>query len=112
MDTIKKNGGLKIKNLDTSTEIVKLNMTPDTDEMIKNCGKADVLIFLTKSTKTEENCIITKNLLKEDGHVITLQNGMGNKEILEKYFNKENIIVGVTYQGSNITNLGVVGNFK
>jgi 2-dehydropantoate 2-reductase len=103
----KQNGEIKIKNLDETVESIKINTTSDINEMLKKC-KADVIIYLTKSTKTEESCIKTKGLLKENGIVITLQNGMGNKEVLEKYYKKENIVVGVTYLAGKIRETGQV----
>ena len=69
------------------TDIVVPVKTATTPEPV---GKADVIIFLVKGNYSESAIPTVKALFKEDSTIITLQNGIGNVEILEKYFPKEN----------------------
>lgn len=66
--------------------------------------KADLVIIFVKAAYTEESLNENKELFKEDTLVMTLQNGFGNDEVIEKFVNKENIIIGTSKHNS--INLG------
>ncbi len=80
----------------------EVNITTTPSEI----GKADLIIICTKSYDTE--CAIRrgKELLDHHTHVLSLQNGIGNIEIISKYIDKEKIICGVTGLGSTVIGYG------
>lgn len=66
--------------------------------------KADLVIVFVKAAYTEDTLNENKDLFKEDTIVMTLQNGFGNDEIIEKHVKKENIVIGTSKHNS--INLG------
>lgn len=64
----------------------------------------DVIIVFVKSTYTEQALEQNKAMFKPSTLVMTLQNGAGNDRIIEKYVDKENIIIGTSKH--NAVNLG------
>ncbi|MDD4908590.1 MAG: 2-dehydropantoate 2-reductase, partial [Candidatus Omnitrophica bacterium] len=65
-------------------------------------GKADVIIICVKSYDTKEAIESAKALIDENSIVITLQNGIGNIEVLSEVVGAERVIGGVTNQGSTL----------
>jgi 2-dehydropantoate 2-reductase len=54
----------------------------------KECRGAKVAIVLVKSWQTERAARQLKECLSDDGLAITLQNGLGNREVLKKYLDE------------------------
>jgi 2-dehydropantoate 2-reductase len=78
----------------------------------KDCaGEVDLLIILTKSTKTDSMMKSCLHLLGKQTQVLTLQNGLGNIEILTKYVSKEQLFVGVTTYSAKLSGPGMVEAF-
>lgn len=69
---------------------------------------ADVVLILTKAPKTEEAARQAADVLAPAGLAITLQNGLGNLEILARYVGVERAAVGVTTQGATVAAVGWV----
>lgn len=69
-------------------------------------GIVDLAIVFVKSTKTEEAILENKNMIGKNTYVLTLQNGYGNGEKIEKYINKDRIVVGTTGEGCTILKAG------
>ena len=67
-------------------------------------AKTDFVIVCVKSYKTLEAAQRVKPFLSKDTVITTLQNGIGNIEILNEIFGKENVLGGVTSEGA--TSLG------
>jgi 2-dehydropantoate 2-reductase len=70
--------------------------------------KADLLIVFTKTFHTEKALESVLHVLHDDTVIMTLQNGLGNIELLEKYFPRERIIVGTTNFPSDLVGPGYV----
>lgn len=66
----------------------------------------DTVIFCVKSYDTEEASKKIFPWLKQDTMTLTLQNGLGNVEILEKVFGKERVLGGVTSEGATVIDHG------
>ncbi len=64
----------------------------------------DWLILLTKTTDTDTAMELNRNIITKQLRILTLQNGGGNAERLERFCPKENIFVGTTKH--NCVNLG------
>jgi 2-dehydropantoate 2-reductase len=73
----------------------------------KEIGKVDLVIVATKSYDTKEALTQAKPLIGERTQVLTLQNGIGNIEIISEVLGSdENIIAGVTNLGATLIKPG------
>ena len=95
--------GIKVEGISGSFT-VKLNVTSDP----KDAGPCDLVLICVKSYSTEEACKDIKELVSGDTHVLTLQNGIGNVQILNDYFGPEKVIAGITNHGSTLLGTGHV----
>ncbi|NFK77169.1 2-dehydropantoate 2-reductase [Clostridium botulinum] len=86
----------------------KLKFYPKAVTNSKDIGIVDLAIVFVKSTKTEEAILENKNIIGENTYVLTLQNGYGNGEKIEKYINKNRIIVGTTGEGCTTIKPGYI----
>ena len=71
-------------------------------------GEFDLLIILTKAMQTADMMKSCQHLINEDTYILTLQNGLGNIDILEKFVPREKLIAGVTTFGSNLLGPGKI----
>lgn len=99
------NDGLAIEELATGkTYITHPAATSDPGA----ASRAEVLIIFVKSTATE---IVARQFAEKTGPgtlVITLQNGVGNEDILKEHFGPENTAAGVTSQGATFAGPGSI----
>ncbi len=68
----------------------------------------DVVLFCVKAYKTSEAATHLKKVLSSKPIILTLQNGVGNLEILEDIFGKESVTAGVTSEGATLLGEGHV----
>lgn len=83
---------------------VRVKATADPVE----CADSDLLIVAVKSYQTRIAVPSTKDILKSGGLALTLQNGLGNVEILREVFGAERSAGGVAVLGANMVAPGVV----
>ncbi|MCM8779952.1 MAG: 2-dehydropantoate 2-reductase [Candidatus Omnitrophica bacterium] len=83
---------------------VKVNATSDVAD-IKN---ADLVIICVKSYDTKEAISEVKPLLGDDTTVLTLQNGIGNVEIISEVAGQDRVIAGSTNQGATLLGNGLI----
>jgi 2-dehydropantoate 2-reductase len=69
---------------------------------------ADLLIICTKAYDTKEAVRSAKALIKDRTAVLTLQNGIGNIEIISESLGRQDVIAGVTNLGSTLSGIGKV----
>src|SRR5512135_1394412 len=67
---------------------------------------ADLAIVLVKTYKTDVAAPIAAKSLKPDGIALTLQNGLGNVEILAQHVGVDRAMLGVTMQGATLLGPG------
>lgn len=72
----------------------------------KEIGAADLVILGVKSYQTKEAVNFAKPLVAGQTKVLTLQNGIGNLEIISEIVGSDKVIGGVTNQGSTLINTG------
>ncbi len=96
--------GLQIYLPAESIRTAKLRATNDPSE----CSDADLVLVLVKSWQTEDTALELFGFLPDGTPIVTLQNGLGNKEILGKYFGLEMIVQGVTTMGAVMLGPGEV----
>jgi 2-dehydropantoate 2-reductase len=68
----------------------------------KGIGRVDLAIISVKSYATEDAAKSIKDIVGANTHVLTLQNGLGNVQILNDYFGRERVIAGVTSHGATL----------
>ncbi|MEJ5300823.1 MAG: 2-dehydropantoate 2-reductase [Thermodesulforhabdaceae bacterium] len=70
----------------------------------------DIFIFTVKSyaTRVAAERAVLSPALSHETLILTLQNGLGNPEILENIFGSERLIVGTTAQGATLLEPGVI----
>ncbi|MCM8790059.1 MAG: 2-dehydropantoate 2-reductase [Candidatus Omnitrophica bacterium] len=74
----------------------------------KEIGEAHIVIICVKSYDTKEAITSAKPLIADNTAVLTLQNGIGNIEILSEVVGQDKVIGGVTNQGVTLISEGIV----
>lgn len=90
VDAINKKG-LLMEESGKKGECVKVTATTDP----KSIGLVDAIIFLVKGPKTLETIKDVSSMIDEDTIVITMQNGLGNTDIIAEHVKEENVGFGV-----------------
>jgi len=73
-----------------------------------SAGKADLVLFFVKTYQTETAVSNALPLEKEDTVFLTLQNGLGNEEVICRRVDPKKVMVGVTNQGATLLGPGHV----
>ncbi|MFC1645886.1 ketopantoate reductase family protein [Candidatus Omnitrophota bacterium] len=68
----------------------------------------DLFLICVKSYDTKKAAGSIKSVLKDKSMVLTLQNGVGNIDIISEILGQEKVIGGVTSQGANVISYGKV----
>lgn len=82
----------------------KIKITTETKEI----GRADLIIICVKSYDTKEAITEVKPLTDESTKVLTLQNGIGNIEIVGEAIGPEKVIGGISNMGATLLDTGKV----
>lgn len=102
VELIKKNG-ITLKTKDKAIT-QKVFITDKASEL----KDIELLIICVKSYNTKEAAELIQPALGENAFVLTLQNGIGNIEIISEIIGEERVIGGVTSQGANVISDGKV----
>ncbi len=89
--------GLRVED-SRATRTVKLRATTDPRE----CADSDLMLVLVKAWQTELAVERTRAALAADGLALTLQNGLGNYEILCSTFGAAGSAAGATTSGATL----------
>ncbi len=73
---------------------------------VKDIKKADLIIICVKSYNTKEAVIQAKPLIGEHTKIMTLQNGIGNVEIIGEVAEPDRVIGALTNQGATLIDAG------
>ena len=97
-------------NLDQSvSQVSGILATTEPEEVLNRYGNPDLTMVLVKSPHTKLAAEKCSKLVGRNGLVLTLQNGLGNRELLAKVIGDESrILQAVTSQGSTILDSGMV----
>jgi len=101
VDHVRENG-IWIEGV-SGDRFVKPRISVDTVEL----EKADLVIVLVKSYDTRAACQTISKLISDQSAIITVQNGVGNFEILNQAFPGQ-VLIGVTTMGAMTLGLGMV----
>jgi 2-dehydropantoate 2-reductase len=80
------------------------NATADPAE----CMESDLVVVVVKAYQTRSAVSRAKDILKPGGLALTLQNGLGNVEILREVYGTERTAGGIAILGANMIAPGVV----
>jgi ketopantoate reductase len=95
--------GLELETQNGDVKLISgLKATTDPNECISDGKKlADLALVMVKSTHTRDAATNAKILLgDEKGFALTLQNGLGNREILVDALGEHRVLQGVTNHGA------------
>ena len=93
--------GLKIVNPNGEIEKIPVRASTHPAEILKNTGYVDLALILVKSPYTKAAAEKAAEIIDpQNGYVLTLQNGLGNRETIFRVINDESkVLQGVTRQG-------------
>ena len=94
VDAINANG-LTVQKPDGTSFVASVAATSDA----KTIAPADVALIGVNSYDTASAAQIAKEILKPDGYAMTLQNGLGNVEVLVDVLGELRVVGGITYHG-------------
>ncbi len=95
--------GLRIETLATGdSEFIKVKAS-DNPEDVKD---SDIMIIFVKSTATKAVAESFKKHASDETVVVTLQNGIGNEDLIREVFGESNTAAGVTSQGATFAGPG------
>ncbi len=99
------NDGLVIEKTDGTSEKYHFPVITDSSSL---GAEFDLAIIFTKSYRTEKAAELAKPLLNRGGLALTLQNGLGNLEVIADTVGRERAVSGVTSHGATLTEPGYV----
>lgn len=99
-----RNARLRLLYPDGSEDLADVFATDD----VSSVAPVDVAIIATKSVKTDEAAQGAALILKPDGLAITLQNGLGNLDILARHVGQGRATLGVTTLGAAVQSPGLI----
>lgn len=82
----------------------KVNITCE----VKEIDKPDLVIMCVKSYDTKEATIKVKPVISENTSVLTIQNGIGNVELISETVGEDKVIGGVSNLGATLLGAGRV----
>ena len=87
--------GIKVENTNANYK-AKVSAVSDA----KDIGATDIIILCVKSYDTEEALKGVKSLIGDKTYVLSLQNGLGNLQLISEFVDNDRIIGGITYHGA------------
>ena len=90
--------GARLVNAEGIEKTFRLHATDDPSE----CQRARFALVLVKSWQTERAAAQLAECLATDGLAVTLQNGLGNREILAQTLGLPRVALGVTTTGATL----------
>lgn len=96
--------GVRIREASGEENSISLRATRTPEEI----DQADLVIFLPKSRQTQQAAEDARPLFGPKTAGLTLQNGLGNPEVLESILGEGRILAGVTSHGSTLISPGKI----
>ncbi|MEW6009521.1 MAG: 2-dehydropantoate 2-reductase [Candidatus Omnitrophota bacterium] len=95
--------GIKIEGVSGNWQ-AKVKASSDTSEI----GKSDFILICVKAYDTQKVLKSIENLIGRDSLVVTLQNGIGNIEVISEAFGSQIVAAATTNMGATLQDLGLV----
>jgi 2-dehydropantoate 2-reductase len=102
VDAVNANGLSIEREGSTRTVTIKATCEP------QDIGQVELAIIFVKSTHTQSAVATAHDLVGANGLVMTLQNGMGNADIIAGIINPNRILAGTTAQGATMLGAGKI----
>jgi len=102
IDALRSNG-LSIED-QGETQTVRVNATGE----VTSVGKADLVLFFVKTYHTAKAVSDSLALQKENTIFLTLQNGLGNEDVICQQINRKKVMLGVTNHGATLLGPGSI----
>lgn len=99
--------GLTIRSKDGDFHLPRVQAHGSTGEI----GPCDVVLIALKTTANRALPDLVAPLLKPETMLITLQNGLGNEELLAKHFGAERVLGGLCFVCLNRVGHGVIEHY-
>jgi len=96
--------GLRITELEGSETTVPVSATTDPTAV----PESDLVIIFVKAHGTRQASQWASSFLAPDGLALTLQNGVGNSEVMAELLGAERVVAGVTSHGATLLGPGRV----
>jgi 2-dehydropantoate 2-reductase len=96
--------GARIVDADGNERAYSVHATDDPNEV----NGAKYALVLVKSWQTARAANQLRTVLSPDGHALTLQNGLGNRETLMRDLGPDRVSLGVTTTGATLLGPGLV----
>jgi 2-dehydropantoate 2-reductase len=103
LDVLSRKGVCLVEG-DACEQVYPVRATDDPGD----CAGMQIALVLVKSWQTERAARQLAECLAPGGLALTLQNGMGNREVLENVLGDERVALGVTTLGANLMGPGRV----
>lgn len=94
--------GIRMEGMSSASGTVDISANP------KEVGPCDLVFICVKSYSTDDACEDIKCLVSKKTFILTLQNGIGNVQVLNDHFGPELVIAGVTNHGATLVGPGHV----
>jgi len=94
--------GIRIEGMSSVSTAIDISSNP------KEVGPCDLVFICVKSYSTDDACKDIKDLISDKTFILTLQNGIGNVQVLNDHFGPERVIAGVTNHGATLVGPGHV----
>jgi len=94
--------GIRIEGMSSAAGAIDISANP------KEVGPCDLVFICVKSYSTDDACKDIKDLISKKTFILTLQNGIGNVQVLNNYFGSGRVIAGVTNHGATLMGPGHV----
>ena len=98
-DPVRASRIIKNNGISCSGESGKWQAAVPSTAKTEDIGQTDLVIICTKAYHTKEAIRFAKPLVSSTTAVLTLQNGLGNAEIIAEVVGEDNVLVGTTQQG-------------
>jgi len=95
--------GLRIER-EGVTRTVEIRATADPQQI----GQAELVLIFVKSSRTNLAAETAQTIAGSNGSVMTLQNGMGNADVVAEFIEPERILAGTTSHGATLLGPGSI----
>ncbi len=85
---------------------VKVNATTEPSDV----SEVDMALIMVNTYATSVAAATAQQILKEDGFALTLQNGLGNIEALQKVLGPERVMAGLSFHSADLKGPGHVSH--
>jgi len=102
--------GVYVTTADGEVVHTMIDIAKSASEAAARAGTVDLIMVFTKGMHTEEAVIAAKPLVGDNTYFMSLQNGIGNPQVIAKHYPEDRILYGVTIMGAVTEGFGKVSD--